>query len=154
MIGRVLAVILALIGIGSFLFHTFAQTWAGLADVLPILMFILVYIYVATRDYFDASRGVSWLAVVGFFPFATGIGWMISDWEFLGSTRGYVPVPILILIYAYLLRRKLPDVEHGCGHFGGLDGRALGGSTAVPYAPHGHPFSVAYFERDDVGVDD
>ncbi len=72
--GRVLAVILALIGIGSFLFHTFAQTWAGLADVLPILMFILVYIYVATRDYFDASRGVSWLAVVGFFPFATGIG--------------------------------------------------------------------------------
>ena len=45
---RVLTVILALIGIGSFLFHTFAQTWASLADVLPILMFILVYIYVAT----------------------------------------------------------------------------------------------------------
>jgi hypothetical protein len=31
--GRVLTVILALIGVGSFLFHTFAQTWAGLADV-------------------------------------------------------------------------------------------------------------------------
>ena len=73
--GRVLTVILALIGIGSFLFHTFAQTWAGLADVLPILMFILVYIYVATRDYFNASRGVSWLAVIGFFPLAAGIGW-------------------------------------------------------------------------------
>ena len=54
--GRVLTVILALIGIGSFLFHTFAQTWAGFADVLPILLFILVYIYVATRDYFGASR--------------------------------------------------------------------------------------------------
>jgi hypothetical protein len=84
-----------------------------LADVLPILMFILVYIYVATRDYFDASRGVSWLAVIGFFPIALVIGWLISDWEFLGSTRGYVPVPILILIYAYLLRRKLPDVARG-----------------------------------------
>ncbi len=54
--GRVLTVILALIGIGSFLFHAFAQTWAVLADVLPILMFILTYIYVATRDYFGASR--------------------------------------------------------------------------------------------------
>ena len=58
--GRVLTVILALIGIGSFLFHTFAQTWQ-VCRCLPIL-FILVYIYVATRDYFDAS-GVSWLAV-------------------------------------------------------------------------------------------
>ena len=49
--GRVLAIILALIGIGSFLFHTFAQPWAGVADVVPILIYILVYIYVATRDY-------------------------------------------------------------------------------------------------------
>ena len=111
--GRVLTVILALIGIGSFLFHTFAQTWAGLADVLPILMFILVYIYVATRDYFQVSSWVAWLVVIGFFPFAGVIGWLISDWEFLGSTGGYVPVPILILIYAYLLRRKLPDVALG-----------------------------------------
>ena len=54
--GRVLTVILALIGIGSFLFHAFAQTWVVLADVLPILMFILIYIDVATRDYFGASR--------------------------------------------------------------------------------------------------
>ena len=109
--GRVLAVILALIGIGSFLFHTFAQTWAGLADVLPILMFILVYIYVATRDYFQVASWVAWLAVIGFFPFAAVIGWLISDWEFLGSTRGYVPVPILI--YAYLLRHRLPNVARG-----------------------------------------
>ena len=51
--------------------------------------------------------------MIGFFPFAGFIGWLISDWEYLGSTRGYVPVPILILIYAYLLRRKLPNVVGG-----------------------------------------
>jgi hypothetical protein len=60
-------VILALIGIGSFLFHTFAQTWAGLADVLPILMFKLFYIYVATRDYFQVASWGAWLSVIGFF---------------------------------------------------------------------------------------
>ena len=32
---------LALIGVGSFLFQTFVQAWAGLADVVPIL--ILIY---------------------------------------------------------------------------------------------------------------
>ena len=111
--GRVLTMILALIGIGSFLFHTFAQSWAGLADVVPILLFILLYTYVATRDYFLTARWVSWLAVIGFFPFAAVIGWLLSDWEYLGSTRGYFPVPILILIYAYLLRHKLPDVARG-----------------------------------------
>ena len=33
-------------------------------------------------------------------------------WEFWDQ-RGYVPVPILILIYAYLLQRELPDVARG-----------------------------------------
>lgn len=31
------------IGIGSFLFHTFATVWAGLADTLPIWLFVLSY---------------------------------------------------------------------------------------------------------------
>lgn len=111
--GRVLAIILALIGIGSFLFHTFAQPWAGVADVVPISIYILVYIYVATRDYFGATGVVSWAAVIGFFPFAALVGWLLADFEALGSTRGYVPVPIMILFYAYMLRHKLPTVSRG-----------------------------------------
>ena len=50
-LGRLLCAILAAIGIGSWLFHTHAQAWAGLADVLPILLFILVYIFAASRDF-------------------------------------------------------------------------------------------------------
>ncbi|MDG1432037.1 MAG: ceramidase domain-containing protein [Paracoccaceae bacterium] len=37
--------IMAVIGLGSFLFHTFATQWASALDVLPILVFILVYIW-------------------------------------------------------------------------------------------------------------
>ena len=142
--GRVLTVILALIGIGSFLFHIFAQTWAGFADVLPILLFILVYIYVATRDYFGASREVSWLAVIGFFPFAAVIGWLISDWEYLGSTRGYVPVPILILIYAYLLQRKLPDVARGLTIGVGILLASMGARWADEPLCHMHPMGTHF----------
>jgi hypothetical protein len=39
------------IGIGSFLFHTFAVVWASLADVIPIAVFILTYFYVAMQRF-------------------------------------------------------------------------------------------------------
>ena len=42
--GQLLAVILGLIGIGSYLFHTHAQVWSLWADVIPIQLFILGYV--------------------------------------------------------------------------------------------------------------
>lgn len=54
-LGRVMCVILSVIGLGSFLFHTFAQPWAGVADVVPILLFVLVYIFAANRDFWGMS---------------------------------------------------------------------------------------------------
>jgi hypothetical protein len=42
---RLLIGLLAAIGIGSGLFHTFATTWARILDVVPILLFQLVYVW-------------------------------------------------------------------------------------------------------------
>ena len=42
-----LVTLIFLIGIGSGLFHTFAVVWAALADVIPIALFILLYMYLA-----------------------------------------------------------------------------------------------------------
>lgn len=39
-----LAGLIAAIGVGSFLWHTLATPWSGLADVIPILLFINVYL--------------------------------------------------------------------------------------------------------------
>src|SRR5690606_32245750 len=39
------------IGIGSFLFHTFATFWAAQADVIPIGIFMLAYLGYALRVY-------------------------------------------------------------------------------------------------------
>ena len=44
----VLIVLAFCIGIGSFLFHTFATAWSGAADVVPIWLFVLTYIFVAS----------------------------------------------------------------------------------------------------------
>lgn len=44
-----LAVLVAAIGIGSFLFHTFATRWAMMADVAPIGVFMVAYLAYALR---------------------------------------------------------------------------------------------------------
>ncbi|MGB0498874.1 MAG: ceramidase domain-containing protein [Rubricella sp.] len=111
--GTLLA-ILSAIGIGSFLFHTFATSWAALADVLPILLFILVYVGVATVRFFGLPWWAGPVAVVLFFPYAFAVGAAVS--ATVGDLNGsvaYVPVPILILIYAALLWRRAPRTARG-----------------------------------------
>jgi hypothetical protein len=44
-----LVALVFLIGLGSGLFHTFATRWAVLTDVIPIALFILLYMYLALR---------------------------------------------------------------------------------------------------------
>ncbi len=108
-LANILVGILAAIGIGSFLFHTFATRWAGLADTLPILAFILAYIFAATRDYFGVSSWIAALAVVAFFPFAALTVPLFGLIPGLASSAGYAPVPLLILGYAAALRRRAPE---------------------------------------------
>jgi len=46
-----LIIVTAIVGIGSFLFHTFANRWSLLADVLPIAVFIYSCFLLAMRRY-------------------------------------------------------------------------------------------------------
>ncbi|MSU88666.1 hypothetical protein GE300_03405 [Rhodobacteraceae bacterium 2CG4] len=111
---RVLAAILFAIGVGSFLFHTYATRWAGLADVLPILLFILAYVYLATRRFLGAGVILSGAAVLLFFPFSwavtQGIGSITGP---LNGSLSYLPVPILILVYAAVVWRAAPLTARG-----------------------------------------
>jgi hypothetical protein len=61
--GRVLAAIVAAIGGGSYLFHTHAQIWSLYADVIPIQIFILAYIYLATGVTMASTMAVSAAAI-------------------------------------------------------------------------------------------
>ncbi|MEG4642824.1 ceramidase domain-containing protein [Paracoccus sp. APAP_BH8] len=111
--GRALAAMLFVIGIGSWLFHTHANRLTGLMDVLPILGFILLYVFAATRDYFGARPWIAALVTAGFVPYAAATVPLFAMIPGLGSSAGYAPVPLLILIYAVLLRRRLPETARG-----------------------------------------
>ena len=69
-LGRALSAVLAVIGVGSWLFHTHANGLTALLDVTPILGFILIYIFAATRDLLGLGGWRPWVAVLVFLPYA------------------------------------------------------------------------------------
>lgn len=99
-----LIVIVCATGIGSFLFHTFATRWAGLADVIPIALFIHVYLYVALTRFLE----LRWWAALGivavFFAATPFLGQVVAP--LVGSSAGYVPALMAILVVGTLYARK------------------------------------------------
>ena len=111
--GRILSFLLFSIGCGSFLFHTFAQTWAAILDVAAILIFILTYIFIANRSFLAWSKMVSLIGVILFFPYQLLLANILSNIQFFGSSVQYIPVAILIFIYSGLLRKSEPNLSRG-----------------------------------------
>lgn len=113
MMARLLCIILGAIGAGSFLFHTHAQVWAGLADVVPIALFILAYLFAVNRDAVGLSTKGALAVTALFFPYAAVMVPVFAAVFWLGSSAAYAPVPLLILIYAGFLRNKHPEFARG-----------------------------------------
>ncbi|WP_171235447.1 ceramidase domain-containing protein [Ruegeria sp. HKCCA6837] len=112
-LAMILVALLAMIGIGSYLFHTHAQVWAALADVVPILPFILVYIFAVNRDIWRMSSLFALVGTMLFFPYAAATVPLFQLFPGLGGSAAYAPVPLLILIYAALLRSRDPILAKG-----------------------------------------
>lgn len=112
--------VLAVIGVGSFLFHTFATRWAALADTLPILAFILVYVLAANLHFLRMRWPFALLATALFIPYAMAVTPLMAHLPLLGRSAAYLPVPLLILIYAFILSRRAPRTAAGLAVGGGV----------------------------------
>ncbi|WP_300032226.1 ceramidase domain-containing protein [uncultured Roseobacter sp.] len=112
-LARMMCAVVFCIGVGSYLFHTHAQVWSALADVVPIGIFILLYLYAINRHGWGLRgwRAVGLTAL--FIPYAGLTVPIFDQVPGLGSSAGYAPVPLLILIYAVLLRRRAPELARG-----------------------------------------
>lgn len=108
---RMLCVILFAIGLGSYLFHTHATAWAAMADVVPIGLFILVYLFAINRDVVSMRTSRAFLATLLFFPFAAIIVPVLNQIPFLRISNFYWTVPILLMIYGVFLRHKVELVR-------------------------------------------
>ncbi|MGZ9811084.1 ceramidase domain-containing protein [Pseudoroseicyclus sp. H15] len=108
-----LCAILFVIGIGSFLFHTFATQWASLADTAPIGLFIIVYLYLVHRQFIGLPVWGALLATAGFAPYAAVMVPLLDALPFFRISDFYWTVPLLLFVYAIGLRRRLPEVAAG-----------------------------------------
>lgn len=107
-----LAVAVAVIGIGSGLFHSFATVWAQAADVIPIAAFVVFYAYALPRWGFEWSAGRSGCVVLGL-GLATGLGLLVPGSWANGSQMYFGPLAIL-LVLALLARFRVRRTSGLC----------------------------------------
>ena len=108
--GRVLAGVLFMIGLGSWLFHTHATAWAAVLDTTPILIFTLVYIFLANRDFWRLPVWLAATGAVAYLPLTAILTPVFETLPFFRISSFYWPLPLLILCYAILLAQRAPSL--------------------------------------------
>jgi ceramidase len=102
---HVLIAAMAMVGIGSFIFHTLGTRWAEWADVIPILVFMLLYLWFILTHLFQ-WRTLSKVAALVVFFVATFLiearvpGDVLCThflWHLLNATLLYLLVRLAIL---------------------------------------------------------
>lgn len=112
-----LIVIAGLIGLGSFLFHTFATRWALIADTSSIFLFAFAYLTFALRRFLAASWPVAVLALALLFTGFAGARALpcpagllpvtaAAGHPCLNGTHGYFPVIAAMGLVALVLAAR------------------------------------------------
>jgi hypothetical protein len=108
----ILIVMAGLIGIGSFLFHTFANRWSELADTLPIWSFVALF-SLAAMHFIGGMPVTRVLRVAGLVVAAAGLTiWLLASGEGtdgaaqtadpLNGSGQYAPAIIALVVFTAL----------------------------------------------------
>lgn len=106
--GLLLVALVAVIGTGSFLFHTVAETWASLADVVPIALFIHAYFALALYRLVGLGGPASALSTLAFFGASFPVGDLLAP--LVGASASYVPALLALFgIGGWLAAKRHPQ---------------------------------------------
>lgn len=96
------------IGIGSFLFHTVAEPWAGAADTTPILMFILGFFAVVMNRLVGLGWGRALLAMVGFLVAFVALSTVLryTVGPYVGGSQSYFPAFVALVATGWWLKTR------------------------------------------------
>jgi hypothetical protein len=94
-----LVVLMAAVGIGSFLWHTLGTPWAEWADVIPILMFMNLYL--VSFLYRGAGLGTFGVLVLLLaFQWAMAVAWTRLSAGFINGSAFYLPAMFALWLLA------------------------------------------------------
>ena len=147
---QVLIAMIAVIGLGSFLFHTIGNRWTEWADVLPILLFMLLYLWLVLTLFFASPVRLK-TAAVSLLAAATLAAEAFAPPAFLWGGALYLPAALTIVAFS----SRRPEPRQGRGTRPRCRNRRL---FPVLYSPHighaalrrlalGHSLPVAPTER-------
>ena len=94
---RALCIIIAVVGAGSLTFHTIATRWAEWVDVVPILIFMIVYCWLILTAFFRWPR---WLKALATGLLVAATFYLESD-QFEGFLWGgamYLPTLVFMMV--------------------------------------------------------
>lgn len=152
-----LAALAAVVGVGSFLFHTLAVRWAMLADVVPIAVFIHAYFFLAMRRFLGLGIAGATAATAAFAALSFGLTPLLdaatgrSAEAATNGSVGYAPAALaLVGVAGAMLVRPGPSRvarRAAAGHLVGLAALFLASLTlrtldraACPGLPTGTHF--------------
>jgi hypothetical protein len=98
-----LIVVVAVVGLGSFAFHTLATRGAMLLDVTPIGVFIYGYLLLALRRFLLLSWPAALSSLVGFIALSVALASYVPR-EALNGSSGYLPALAALIVFGWLLR--------------------------------------------------
>lgn len=100
----ILSLLLISIGIGSFIFHTYADTKTILLDLVPIFIFTSVYLYHSFHFYLKVSAGKSWGLLVLCILSMICCERLIPR-DFLNGSMLYLPPFLFLVSIAFMLKK-------------------------------------------------
>lgn len=101
-----LALIIFMIGISSFLYHTIPIGIWGALDVFFILLYILFYLSFAINKFFILSRIISIFISIAFLFICYFFGNFFKN-TIIGTTSYYLPIVFALYILYFLFKKKV-----------------------------------------------
>jgi len=106
----------ALIGPGSFLFHTFANGWSELADTLPIWSFVALFVFVAIHRFSGVKPGRLVAIALGIAALLTLVFLAMGEGaatdgaapapSVLNGSEQYAPALIALIVFSVVTWRR------------------------------------------------
>ncbi len=105
---RALIAVTALVGLGSFLFHTVATRWAEWGDIIPIVIFMLLFLWFVLDRFFGWSFWARLLGLLLFVAVTLALEVVLPRTALWGGAL-YVPALVLLIAISAVLYGRQHD---------------------------------------------